>query len=52
MTMLMADAIEAMMDRDKRAARAKKRFFARIENASDLGTKGEISWSREELHER
>jgi uncharacterized protein YigA (DUF484 family) len=52
MTQLMAEAIEAVMDRDKRATGAKRRFLDRIQNAPDRGTKGRIRWSRDELHER
>lgn len=52
MTQLMSEAIRALMDQDKRAANAKKRFLERIQNAPDRGTKGKIRWSREELHER
>jgi hypothetical protein len=52
MTRLMAQAIQALMDEDKRATSAKRRFLDRIENAPDRKTRGKISWSREELHER
>jgi antitoxin ParD1/3/4 len=31
---------------------AKGRFQHRMNNAPDLGTKGVISWTRDELHER
>jgi hypothetical protein len=41
-----------VMDRDKRATGAKRRFLDRIQNAPDRGTKGRIRWSRDELHER
>ena len=31
---------------------AKRRFQERTNNAPDLGTKGVISWTRDEIHER
>jgi hypothetical protein len=31
---------------------ARQRHLALLENAPDLGTEGQISWSRHELHER
>lgn len=52
MTQLMTEAIKAFMDDDKRADIAKRRFLERIKNAPDRKTKGNIRWSREELHER
>jgi putative addiction module CopG family antidote len=30
----------------------KRRFLERMKNAPDLGTKGVISWTRDEIHER
>jgi antitoxin ParD1/3/4 len=30
----------------------KRRFQERMNNAPDLGTKGAISWTRDEIHER
>ena len=52
MTSLMAEAIRALMDQEQQAAKAKRRFLARIRNAPDRGTMGKIRWTREELHER
>ena len=52
MTGLMGEAIQALMDQEKRGFGAKRRFLERIQNAPDRGTKGRIRWSREELHER
>ena len=52
MTALMADALNAMLEHDAESEKAKRRFLERIEKAPDRGTKGRISWSREELHER
>lgn len=52
MTALMSEAIQALMQKEKRGAEAKRRFLARIHSAPDRGTMGKIRWSREELHER
>jgi hypothetical protein len=52
MTRLMAEAIQRLMEQDRRGAGAKHRFLERIRNAPDRGTGGEIRWSRDELHER
>ena len=51
MTKLMTDAIRLLMDQESERA-AKRRIIERMRNAPDLGTKGVISWTREELHER
>lgn len=52
MTSIMAEAVRELMERDERAAKAKRRFLERIENAPDRGTRGVITWTREELHQR
>jgi len=52
MTALMAEAIQSLMQQEKRGADAKRRFLRRIQSAPDRGTKGRIRWPREELHER
>jgi len=52
MTSIMAEAVRELMERDERAAKAKRRFLERIENAPDRGTGGVIGWTREELHQR
>jgi plasmid stability protein len=52
MTEVMTEALQALIDQEKRGAGAKRRFLDRIRNAPDRGTKGKIRWSREELHER
>ena len=52
MTSLMAEAIRRLMDQDGKAAKAKRRFLIRIQNAPDRKTGGIIRWTREELHER
>src|SRR5882762_9992225 len=52
MTKLMAEAIQLMIDREGERERANRRIIARMENAEDLGTNGEITWTRDELYER
>ncbi len=52
MTSLMAEAIRKLMDQDQERDAAKRRFLERIRNAPNLGTKGRITWTRDELHER
>src|SRR4029077_2929741 len=52
MTSLMAEAIRTLIEQDGQSAKAKRRFLDRIQNAPDRGTRGKISWTREELHER
>jgi hypothetical protein len=52
MTSVMSDAIRTLMDDDEKAAKAKRRFLERIRNAPDRGTRGRITWTRDELHER
>jgi hypothetical protein len=49
---LMAEAIQRLMERDEQTAKAKERFLNRIRNAPDLGTRGVIGRSRDELHQR
>jgi metal-responsive CopG/Arc/MetJ family transcriptional regulator len=52
MSSLMTLAVRHMIDQDAQTQRAKRRFLERIQNAPDRGTKGKISWTRDELHER
>jgi len=49
---LAAEAIRKMLEHDSEYERAKRRFFASMQNAPDLGTHGQATWTREELHER
>ena len=51
MTKLMTDAIRLLMDQESERA-AKRRIIERMRNAPDLGTKGVIKWTREELYDR
>lgn len=52
MTEIMTEALQELMERERRSRGAQRRFLARIRNAPDRGTKGKTRWSREELHER
>jgi hypothetical protein len=52
MTKLMAEAIQLLIDQEDERERANKRIIARMENARNLGTSGEITWTRDELYER
>ena len=51
MTKLMTEAIRLLMDQESDCA-AKRRIIERMRNAPDLGTKGVIKWTREELYDR
>ena len=52
MTSVMAEAIERMIEADAQSERSKRRFLERIRNAPDRGTGGNITWTRDEIHER
>jgi predicted transcriptional regulator len=52
MSSLMTEAIRSMVDQDEEYSKAKHRFLERIRNASDLGTHGIVTWTRDEIHER
>lgn len=52
MSSLMTIAVRQMIDQDSQTRAAKRRFLERIRNAPDRGTKGRITWTRDELHER
>ena len=49
---MLADFLREMVDRDRAGRRAQKRIEQRLSEGFDLGTGGDISWSRDELHER
>lgn len=52
MTSLMAESIRKLLDQDARNDAAKRRFLERIRKAPDRGTRGRVTWTREELHGR
>jgi hypothetical protein len=49
---LLAGELERLVTEDEAYDRARQRYLARLERAVDLGTKGRINVSRDELHER
>jgi len=51
MTSLMEHAIRILLNEGGRSD-AKERFLDRIRNAPDRGTKGMITWTRDQIHER
>ena len=49
---LMAEALSTLADHDRRYSSARKRNLAALRAAPSLGTKGVVTWSRDQLHER
>ncbi len=49
---LLTEALQEMVERETGYALAKRRGLAALDEGLDLGTGGEVRWSREELHER
>ncbi len=49
---LLAGALRELVARESGYAAAKERSLAALGGGRDLGTGGEIRWSRDELHER
>lgn len=49
---LLAGELEKLVAMDEAYSRARQSYLARLVNAPDLGTKGHITASRDELHER
>lgn len=49
---LLAMTLREMVERDTGYTAAKERSLAMMSGAPDLGTGGQVSWSRDELHER
>jgi hypothetical protein len=49
---LLAGALNEIVEREGGYAVAKERSLAALGAGRDLGTGGEIRWSRDELHER
>lgn len=49
---LLAGALSELVERESGYASARERSLAAMEEGSSLGTGGEISWGRDELHER
>lgn len=49
---LLAQALTELTSEADAYAAAQERNLFRLENAPDLGSNGQLSWSRDELHER
>lgn len=49
---LLTGALREVVERESGYAAAKERSLAALGAQRDLGTQGEISWGRDELHER
>lgn len=49
---LMAEALNRLADEDRRYSAARKRALAALQSRRSLGTQGQRTWSRDELHER
>ena len=49
---LLAGALSEIVERESGYAAAKERSLVALGGERDLGTGGEISWGRDELHER
>ncbi|MBK9166502.1 MAG: ribbon-helix-helix protein, CopG family [Bryobacterales bacterium] len=52
MSALMQEALRNLMSGSTSRLEARQRMFERMRTAKDRGTKGRITWTREELHER
>jgi len=49
---LLTQALEEMAVHEEDYAQARQRHLAWLEHAAELGTYGQITWSRESLHDR
>jgi len=49
---LMTEALSRLADEDRRYSAARKRALAAMKSARSLGTRGQRTWTRDELHER
>jgi Family of unknown function (DUF6364) len=52
LSQLLTRLIKELADQETGYALAKARGLAQLEEGRDLGTNGQIRWSRDELHER
>lgn len=52
MSALMVEALTNLADKDNRYHAAKKRSITAMKVSRSLGTNGQRTWSRDELHER
>ncbi len=49
---LLAGALENIVKKDDAYKKARERHLMILNGAPDLGTKGNMSWSRRDIHER
>ncbi len=49
---LMREALVRLADEDRRYSAARRRGLAALQSARSLGTGGQHTWSRDDLHER
>ena len=49
---LLTQTVESIVARADEYERAKEEYLDWLERGADLGTKGTITWTRDELHER
>lgn len=49
---LVSDKLTELVEEESGYAKARARALALLEQGFALGTKGEVTWSRDELHER
>ena len=49
---MMTDALAHLADNDTRYSSARRRSLAAMKAANSLGTNGQATWTRDELHER
>ncbi|MCW5875998.1 MAG: hypothetical protein KIS85_03860 [Anaerolineales bacterium] len=49
---LLASTLAEVVNKDEGYDAGKQRYLKWLEEGRDLGTKGEITWTRDDLHER
>ena len=49
---LVTQVLQDLVTKEARYRRARSRHLALLAKGTDLGTRGQIHWSRDELHER
>ncbi|MEK6573728.1 MAG: DUF6364 family protein [Chloroflexota bacterium] len=49
---LLTEMLEELVSKESGYRRAQSRHQAWLANGADLGTRGQIRWTRDELHER
>jgi plasmid stability protein len=52
MTAVVKEAVERTVDENSEAKRAARRLIERLRNSPRRGVGGEITWTRDELHDR